>query len=112
MEVVGLRILFGTIKAEKLNPEYARVALGPVPERRTSMDRSKDKAKFSEKNANRSGRPIRLAGSLLSNQCHVWLFLATFAMAEPGIPLNKTLQDRSTDWGHNGTEVVKRTGHE
>ena len=39
------------------------------------MDRSNDKAKFSEKSANESGRPIWLAGSVLGNQCHVGAFL-------------------------------------
>jgi hypothetical protein len=69
MEVVGLRGFFGTIKPKKLNPEYARVAVGMVLERRTSMDRSNDKAKFSEKYPNESGRPIWLAGSVLGNRC-------------------------------------------
>jgi hypothetical protein len=35
------------------------------------MDRFNDKAKFSEKYANESGRPMWLAGSVLGNRCHV-----------------------------------------
>jgi len=74
MDVVGLRGFFGTIKPKKLNPEYARVAVTMVLERRTSMDRSNDKAEFSENYAKERGRPIWLAGSVLGNRCHVCAF--------------------------------------
>ena len=39
------------------------------------MDRSNDKAKLAAKNGNENGRPIRLAGSILGDQCHVGAFL-------------------------------------
>jgi hypothetical protein len=74
--VVGLRILFETIKAGKAQPGDSRVAVAMVPEMRISMDRSNDKAKTSEKNANMSGRPIWLANSVLGNQCHVCAFFS------------------------------------
>jgi transcriptional regulator with PAS, ATPase and Fis domain len=40
------------------------------------MDRFNDKAKFSEKYANESGRPMWLAGSVLGNRCHVCAFFS------------------------------------
>src|SRR6266436_8947415 len=75
MEAVGSRVLSGTNKAQKNNDlEDAQVAVTMVLERRTSMDRSNDKAEFSENYAKERGRPIWLAGSVLGNRCHVCAF--------------------------------------
>jgi hypothetical protein len=76
MEVVGSRVLSGTIKPKTLNPEHVRVAVAMVLESKTSMDWSNDKAKFSEKYANESRRPIWLDGSVHGNRCNVCAFFS------------------------------------